>query len=129
MLYVVRCSHRCVVRCSQRLRSVIGGSVVTSALYACNVCRVHILYAIYRVQTVAGQRGRMQYGVCNRLYAYAVCCVQRWLHKQRDDRLVERLLIAHKRKRVVHSSTKRRSMHNIAGKIMLVTALLTALDA
>jgi hypothetical protein len=55
--------------------------------------------------------------------------VQRWLHKQRDDRLVERLLIAHKRKRVVHSSTKRRSMHNIAGKIMLVTALLTALDA
>ena len=65
---------------------------------------------------------------CNRLYAYAVCCMQRWLDKKRDDKLVERLLIAHKRKRVVHS-TRRRSMHNIAGKIMLVTALLTALDA
>jgi hypothetical protein len=32
------------------------------------------------------------------------------------------------RKRVVHS-TKRRSMHNIAGKIMLVREMLTALDA
>jgi hypothetical protein len=52
--------------------------------------------------------------------------MQRWLDKKRDDKLIERLLIAHKRKRVVH---KRRSMHNIAGKIMLVREMLTALDA
>ena len=60
------------------------------------------------------------------MYSYAVCCMQRWLDKKRDDKLIERLLIAHKRKRVVH---KRRSMHNIAGKIMLVREMLTALDA